>query len=265
MSDFREWLQLLPLNLRNPDPTVRSDTAWVLCREASQGTRLPLGALFALGDLLSDGNADVRRAADAALGKAIEGKKNHDDALPAIVSALSTGNNAGRLLASNHLQAYRPLRLGIAVPGLARALSDGDDNLRRACAARLQDAAFGGVDISIAVEPLVLALSDKDPVTRTHAGAALDSECATGDCNSIDVLRGMEANLRKGYESTREKISPCRAELVRAGFVFSAMLGRTARRRNELAELRDIMLDERPKPPKRGTAYQELRMAVRNG
>jgi hypothetical protein len=145
----------------------------------------------------------------------------------------------------------------VAIPALAKALSDEVSDVRSYAAWALGNSALQGVDITVAIPVLVKTLSDVAGDVQWNAAEALEK--AIKKCASVEALNVMEAKLRESYGALRRE---CRygkkAELAGIGSVFSKLTNQIAKKRDSLAAKRDILLDEKPKPPK-GGVYQQIR------
>jgi HEAT repeat protein len=271
MVDVEELIR----ELVHPDPKVRADAAQALGRDAAQGTNIS-AAIPALAKALSDRDKDVRWHAAGALKDAVkcEGVHMTGDmsailaAMRALVKYLYDGDAYDRAGAAEIL-GYASLSnvgIGVAIPALAETLSDGDAGVRLMAVGALKSAAMHGADISAAIAALAAGLFDDNCVVVSRATDALRHESAIGNCDSVEALERMEANLRKGYDASRKRYKYGKeAELASIGSVVSGFMGKTAKRRDALAAKRDILLDDLPKPPKRGGVYQGIRGVVGNG
>ncbi|MEJ5343928.1 MAG: HEAT repeat domain-containing protein [Chloroflexus sp.] len=140
-------------------------------RVAEALAKLGIPAVPALVQALGDGDADVREAAAAALGRIGDAA-----AVPALVPVLRDGYADVREAAAAALgQIGAP-----AVPALVQALGDGDANVRRAAAA-----ALGQIGDAAAVPALVRALGDGERQVREAAAAALGQ---IGDAQAVPAL-----------------------------------------------------------------------------
>jgi HEAT repeat protein len=226
MDDIEELVK----KMGDPDPKVKRDAAWYLGTAAHYGADITI-AISALTDALSDKNSTVR------------------------------WNAAGAL----YLAARYGADITAAIPALTEAVSDADVGVRTSAATALYHAARHGTDVTVAISALTDALSDKDANVRWNAAGALKN--AVENCASVERLNVIEVKLREGYGALRSKYLHWREdELARAGSELSYMLNEAAKKKNGLARgSRDgLLLDDKPKPPKKGGVYQEMRR-VRNG
>jgi hypothetical protein len=188
--------------------------------------------------------------------------------------------------------------ISAAISSLANLLWDEDVSIRSDVAVTLENAAKHGADMSAAISALAAALSDADmrvqgsassalqiavaDVNSCHAAlselvesfsygtgrwrAAMALEGSIGKCPSLEAVDAAEARLREEYDALKQKRWYGKeAELARIGVSFSRLINETAKRRDALAANRDIMLDDKPKPPKQGPMYQKIRRVLTNG
>lgn len=179
--------------LSDPDTTVRRNAVTFLVEGAPDGFLAPLAAA------LGDGDAAVRRAAAAGLIELVEVLPSADGLADYLGSADAVVRAAvGNLLRS--LKAGTPAQFAalstdpdhrvrvVGVSGLvahddwealARAITDGNREVRIAAATGLATVGRGGVD---AVRALA---ADHDPLVRA---AALEAVGALGDATDVDLL-----------------------------------------------------------------------------
>ncbi len=138
---------------------------------------------------------------------------------------------------------------------IVRRLGSSDQGNKWRAAQDLMRAASQGADITAAMPALAKAFFDADEQARERIASALWT--AIQECASIGWLDAMETNLRRGYDVLKTEC-PRREREKSAGIGFSKVMKHIARCKNELAPQRDILLDDVPKPPKRGTLYRRL-------
>jgi hypothetical protein len=159
--------------------------------------------------------------------------------------------------------AFIGVDISAAMPALANALSDAGEGVPLRAITALYHAAEHGADISIATSALAKALSDKNMAVRRNAAGTLEK--AIENCASAGSLDGIEARVSESYAALR---NGCRygkeTEPTGTGLAFSELTNQIAKRRDALAAKRDVLLEDIPKPPKKGGVYQEMRK-VRNG
>jgi hypothetical protein len=127
----------------------------------------------------------------------------------------------------------------------------------------LGHAVVNDVYVTVALPALAKALSDKDEQLRENVVDSLTD--VIGRCTSAEQVNLMETKLREEYDALRKKQRYLRGwEVSGIAFVLSKYIIERAKRRDELAPQHDILLDDIPKPPKKGGVYQEIRR-VRNG
>jgi hypothetical protein len=114
-----------------------------------------------------------------------------------------------------------------------------------------------------ALSALANVLSDGNRIVRSYADEALNHVIQKS--TSIELLNEMEMKLKESYSTKRKEYRYGKErELVQIELVFSKLMAEIAKRKNELAPKRDILLDDIPKPPKKGEIYQQIRGTVRN-
>jgi len=146
-----------------------------------------------------------------------------------------------------------------------KKLSDPNRNARWSSAWYLRVISFEGADTSVAMHALAEAVSDADMSVRIMAASAL--ERAIQKCASAEALSVMEAKLRESYDILRSEYRHGKeAELAGIRVMFSKLMSEAAKRRDALVTKKDILLDDKLKPPKkgRGEIYCQMRR-VRNG
>ncbi len=151
-----------------------------------------------------------------------------------------------------------------AMPALANALKDKNEEVRNRVVWTLRLAAGRGTDMAGALPVLARELFDKSEDVRAKAGWVLEG--VVMKC-SQEQLRGLEAMVMGEFRAFRKtRKGRGNGGLAGTGAAFFGVMNEIASKRNALASNRDILLDGKPKPPKgRGTKiYQEIRR-VRNG
>jgi hypothetical protein len=142
-----------------------------------------------------------------------------------------------------------------AIPVLIYALKDNNPSIQKSAAE-----ALGEIGAMQAVPALVIALNDWDEDVKCNAADSLQK--ILGKSVSIEQVKQFETKLQQGYDALiREckhgfKLNKAKTKIIE--FKIEA-----AKRINELTKDKGILLDAKPKPPKRGM-YQQARR-VRNG
>jgi len=142
-----------------------------------------------------------------------------------------------------------------AVPALIEALKDEDSNMRLWAAITLSSIG------QPAIPALIEALEDTNFFVRSNAARALGG--ILNKCETIEAVNEFETHLQDGMNSVRKQWK--KGVTTEFGLQISKLQIAAARKRDELAPKRDILLDEVPKPPKKGEIYQQMRGTVRNG
>jgi HEAT repeat protein len=216
---------------------------------------------------LGDTDPKVRMYAARALENAAYYRADITIVISALAEALSDKDARVRCSAAEALgSAARPgVDMTVAMSALAAALSDKNASVQSCAASALGYAAQYGAGMTVAILALAKALSDKISGVRWNAASALGK--AIEKCATIEALDEMETRLRGEHGALKEKYRYGKeAELARLGSAFSKLISEAARRRDALVPERDILLDDLPKPPKkgRGEIYCQMRR-VTNG
>jgi HEAT repeat protein len=278
---------------------VRGNAALALRNAARNGTNMSV-AIPALVKALSDAKKTVQKRAARALESADTHGADISAAIPALAKLLSDEDVRGDAVWTLMFAATKGADISVAIPALPKAFSDRDVRVRENAVCALKYAALlHGADISAAVPALAEAVFAGDKDVHEIAAEALDAAIANeksrdaalsalvkklsdmdasvwrmdartfGEfierCASVEALGAMAAKLQESYSVLKEK---CRygkeQEPIGTGFRFYRLMVRIADKKNALASQHDILLDEKPKPPKKGGVYQEIRRA-RNG
>jgi HEAT repeat protein len=218
------------------------------------------------------GDTQTRWKAAVVLWRAIDKGADIPAAIPALANALSDAVEAVREMAVEALTSAvaRGADITPAIPALVHALSDENANVRRKAAYVLGHSMFYGANITAAISALAKALSDENADVRTNADEAL--RIVIDYCSPIDryppkILSEMEAMVLEELRASRKKFQfQTKGELAAIGLQFSALLNKIAKRRNIIAAKRDMLLTDKPKPPKFGKGQIYCRMRrVANG
>jgi HEAT repeat protein len=249
-EQVRNALTLGKLNTAIELGKVRTNAAWALAYIGAP-------AVPALVEALKDRDAYVREWAAGALGE-IQGVH----AVPELIETLNDENCKVRAQAVRALGDIAKANSGNsdvakAVPALIEALNDEN------CDVRVRAVhALGEIKVVSAVPVLIEALKDEDASVRYGAAHALGDILKT--CKTIDRVCEFEARLKEGLELVKKHSN--RDEIAGIGLEVSQLRIEAAKKKNELAPKRDIILDGIPRPPKKGgTIYHSMRRAVRDG
>ncbi len=215
--------------------------------EARESAAVQLGdikdkrAVPALIGALKDEDGYVRSEATYALGEIGDAS-----AVPALIEALKDENECLREDA-----AWALGKIGkSAVPALIEALKDKDRVVRKNAAR-----ALGEIGDASAVPALIGALTDVD--VRMRAAWAL-GKIAEG-CETIEELEKVEKDVGEGSAALRKERN--KGIRIDAQIRIARVVSEIAQKKDELAPERDLLLEGRPRPPKKGG--REMCQAVR--
>jgi hypothetical protein len=141
-----------------------------------------------------------------------------------------------------------------AVPVLNGALKDGIPKVRSSATYVL-----GKIGDTRAVPALVETLEDKYLNARSWAMYWLGGMIE--NLESKEDFQDFEAKLQEGYDRLKRKLK--QEDLTETLVKIAELKYRVTQRKNVLAKDKGIILDDKPKPPKKGI-YQQLRRA-KNG
>jgi hypothetical protein len=122
--------------------------------------------------------------------------------------------------------------------------------------------ALGKIKNAQAVPALIESLKDKNRAVRSIASAALGEILKS--CATIEALNEFETHLQEGFDKLAN-MRWKRDKIIYVEMELSKLRLAAAQKKNKLAPKRDIILDEIPKPPKKGEVYQQIRRTVWNG
>ena len=197
---------------------------------------------------LKSEDIDAKRIAAVRLME-IKGKR----AVSALIEALKDENGDVRRSAA---WALREIGDVSAVPVLIRALKDASKNVRFWAVVALRE--FGDAS---AVPALVEALKDGDIGGRGNVAEALEK--IVEKCKTVEDLDEIERGIDKGSAALR-KGRVDKSVLIDAQIEVAKLTSRIAKRKDELAPKRDLLLDGKPKPPKKERGvYRTLRVKNR--
>ena len=144
-----------------------------------------------------------------------------------------------------------------AVPALCKALKDRDADVRF-CAGM----ALGNIGDASAVPALIGALKDEDWYVRDRAARVLGKIVA--ECETMEALENVEKQTEKYSDALRKKHVDKRM-LANDFIAVAKTLRIIAEKKDELASKKDLLLDDKPKPPKKGRGIYQASRRVRNG
>jgi hypothetical protein len=259
-------------------------------------------AMPMLACLLCDEEQHFRDSAAGVFEAAAANEKSRDAALSAFAGALYDVDSSVRCFAVQMLGSIGSKKVDIsaAMPALLKTLFDDNREVRLYSAETLGLAGREGTDISAAVLPLVKSLFDPVEDVATNAnwalsasfnseknrvaasfvlagalshedieirrGSAVALEIAIENCTTAEQVNAIETRLAEERGAIIGKCQPGKQdEPIAIMSMFSRLMGETAKRREALASQRDVLLDDKPEPPKAGTMFREIRRALRNG
>jgi hypothetical protein len=223
MSDPRGKIVM---ELGSTDPKTRLDAARALGKAAVHGTNISF-AIQALTKALSDENSDVRVNAAWALGN-------------------------GALQGAN---------ITVAIPALVKALFDEEGDVQWNAREALEKATANPKSRDAALSALAKAVSDENPCASKNAANALMGSIEKHA--PMESLSKLEAHFRECHRALKIKCRYGRdGKMQLAGVLYPMLFNRIAKKRDELAPKRDILLDDIPKAPKKGEVFRELRRAL---
>jgi hypothetical protein len=261
MSDTKArvaGIAALAQQLGSPDPNARRNASFALknaAREEDVSTAMP-----SLVKAIWDPDPGVREDVLYVIGRSAENGADIRVALPALSEALFDENpNARAYAALTFMVAFsKGTNITFAMPSLAHAVCDFHTDVSVAAAETLMNAAARKETRGAAISALVGALGDQKLIM--HITPAHVLEKILEKCDSGESLDARAAELRKGYAAIRRKPGFRKTgAFVRMRERIFELMSDIARKKNELAAKRDILLDEKPKPPKAGTNYQQVR------
>jgi len=241
-------------------------------------------AVTTLIETLRNENLSVRLSASTALGRFGQ------SAVPFLIEALNISNSNVREYA---LRALGDIKDVQAVPAIISVLNDINAFPNVICNSemaldKIADANPGNPSLTIAVFPLIVRMNDLDSNVRAWAAMALGKigdiravqplierlgriECAELvareiiiRCKTTQHLEDFEIGLQKGYDNLKKSAKTSEL-LFRIQIRISRLMTEVAKKRDELAQDKGILLTDTPKPPKKGGVYQQIRRTVRNG
>ncbi len=199
-------------------------------------------AVPALIEALKDKDGGVLREATLSL------EKIRKPAVLALIEKLKDEDARMRVGAAEALG-----RIGdaSAVPDLIETLGDEDWNVR-------ENAVFalGSIGDASAVPALIEALKHKESFVRSPLVWALEE--IVEKCETTEDFDKVEKGIDKGSVALRKEKD--RDVRISAQIELAKLTRKIAERKNELAPKKDLLLDDKPKPPKKGNGvYRALR------
>ena len=194
-----------------------------------------------------DGDARIRISAAGRLGEIKD-----ERAVPALIGALK-----GRLEEMRREAAWALGNIGdaSAVPVLIEAL-DEKDSMRCYVAE-----ALGKIGDVSAVPALIGALKDENRDVRFNAVIALEK--IVEKPRTIKGLEIAEEGIAKGSVALRKEKD--KGVRITTQIKIARLTRKIAEKKDKLAPKRDLLLDDKPKPPKRDKGIYRVLGRIRNG
>ena len=230
------------------DMQVKGLAAWELgeIRDAS--------AVSALIEALKD--EDMRCYAAEALGKIGDAS-----AVSKLITLLKGEDRFVRKVANQALDKIflqcKTIGDASAVPVLVETLKDEGNDIDMRCQAVK---ALGKIVSSSAVAALIEAL--KDEAVQKHVDEALEIEKIVEKCKTIEDFEEIEGGIDKGSTALR-KGRVDKIMLIKAQIKLAKLTRKITERKNELASKKDLLLDDKPKYPKKGGKVYRTIKAIR--
>ncbi len=181
------------------------------------------------------------------------GKITDKRAVPALSKAL---NDEDKYVRYNAARALGQIGDASAVPPLIERLKDEDVNVRLYAPIALRK-----IGDASAVPALIETLKDKDGGVRMNANRALEQ--IVENCKTVEDFEGFEEGIAKGSVALRREKD--RDVRIDAQIEIAKLTRAIAERKDELAPKKDLLLDDKPKPPKKGRGIYHTARRVRNG
>ena len=167
-----------------------------------------------------------------------------------LIRQLVDPNPNARRYAAKRLGELKDTR---AVPALIGVLKYEKWSLREEAAG-----ALGQIGDTRAVPALIEALNYEN----VRGGPVWVLSEILNKCNTIEAVNEFETHLQEGVNSARKQWR--KGVTTEFGLQISNLQIAAARKKDKLAPKHDILLDDIPKPPKRGKMYRTMER-VRNG
>jgi hypothetical protein len=210
-----------------------------------------------IGDLKGE-DAYLRRNAAELLG-VIKDKR----AVPALIEALKDAQWYVRCRAA---KALRRISDASAVPALIGASKDKHSRVR-------EDAVEALVkirDLSVVpalVEVFVEALKYDEPRNPRRLDTEWELEALEklmNKCETIEDFEKFEKGIDEGLVALRKRRVD-KTILIKAQIYLAKLTRKIAKEKDKLALKRDLLLDYKPKPPKKGRGVYQVSRRIRNG
>lgn len=187
--------------------------------------------------LMDSDNMGARAAAAHNLGMIRDRR-----AVPALIEALK--NDAHMKARRDAAWALGTISDASAVPALIEALKDENTEVKIFVAW-----ALGIIGDPSGVQGLMETLKDKDEDLQENAADALGK--IVKKCETIKELEKVEKGVDEGSVALR-KGSSDKTILINAQIEIAKLTSLIAEKKDKLAPKKDLLLDDKPKPPKKG-------------
>ena len=142
-----------------------------------------------------------------------------------------------------------------AVPALIEAIMDEDWYVR-------EQAVEGVENIGKpAVPALIEALRNERSIVQEFAAGNL--RWIAEKCETMEELGKIEKQLEE-YLVVLKKERPDKTTLINAQMTIAKLTRIIAKKKNKLAPKKDLLLDDKPKPPKKGRGVYQVSRKIRN-
>jgi len=113
-----------------------------------------------------------------------------------------------------------------------------------------------------AVSALIKALKDKDGEVLLYVNLALEN--IAEKCETLEELEKVERDIDNGLARLKKKHVD-RRELIDVHIKIAKLTRKIAKKKDEITTKRDLLLDDKPKPPKKGRGVYRTARMIRNG
>ena len=145
-----------------------------------------------------------------------------------------------------------------AIPTLIDTLKDKDQRVRIEAASALSKIGVSDKQLEMIIRMLESEGSDE----RDGAARAISEFLI--QCKTVQELENFEKRLDR-YSTTLREGQIDKSIMINAQIKVAKLMGLIARKKDKLASKRDLLLDDKPKPPKKGRGTYQVSRRVRNG
>jgi len=176
------------------------------------------------------------------------------DEVEKLIEQLKSESGTTRLIAAEQLGLLKDKR---AVPELIRALKD-ENKIMRCYVAE----ALGEIGDVSAVPMLIGALKDKNGDVRGWTAEALGN--IVEKCKTVEEFERVEKRIGEASALLRNG-QVDKSILIDAQIFLANLTREIAKKKDELAPKRDLLLDDKPKPPMKGRGVYRTLRRIKNG